>query len=313
MSAKVARDLIPHTPVLYQEIILAIRPKSPGLYFDGTVGAGGHAYGILEASQPDGQLLALDVDPQALAIARQRLSPFGERVTLVQASYTTLDEQMRLKGWSAVNGLVLDLGLSSMQLDTPERGFSFQADGPLDMRFNPGQALSASELVNDLPEAELANLIWQAGEEPHSRKIARAIVNSRPISTTRQLAELIERVSGGRRGKIHPATRTFQALRIAVNEELQGLATVLPKALTALIPGGRTAIIAFHSLEDRLVKQFIKRESLDCICPPDQPVCTCDHKATLKIITRHAIQASEAEKETNSRARSARLRVFEKM
>jgi 16S rRNA (cytosine1402-N4)-methyltransferase len=200
-----------------------------------------------------------------------------------------------------------------MQLDTPERGFSFQVDGPLDMRFNPCQALSAADLVNDLPEAELANLIWQTGEEPLSRKIARAIVNSRPISTTYQLAELIAKVGGGRRGKIHPATRTFQALRIAVNEELQAVATVLPKALNALMPGGRTAIIAFHSLEDRLVKHFIQRESQDCICPPDQPVCTCNHKATLKIITRHAIQASEVEKETNHRARSARLRVFEKI
>jgi 16S rRNA (cytosine1402-N4)-methyltransferase len=313
MSTKVAGDLTPHTPVLYNEIILAIQPKSQGLYIDGTVGAGGHAFGLLEASHPDGQLLALDVDPQALAIARQRLSPFGERVTLVQASYTTLEEQMRMKGWSAVNGLVLDLGLSSMQLDSPERGFSFQVDGPLDMRFNPQQTLSAAGLVNDLPESELANLIWRTGEEPHSRKIARAIVNSRPISTTRQLAELISKVSGGQRGKIHPATRTFQALRIAVNEELQAVAAVLPKALNAMMPGGRTAIIAFHSLEDRLVKQFIQRESQDCICPPEQPVCTCNHTAALKNITRHAIKASEAEIATNSRARSARLRVFEKV
>jgi 16S rRNA (cytosine1402-N4)-methyltransferase len=220
---------------------------------------------------------------------------------------------MHLKGWSAVDGLVLDLGLSSMQLNTPERGFSFQADGPLDMRFNPDQALSAADLVNDLPEDELANLIWRMGEEPHSRKIARAIVNSRPVTTTRQLGDLIVGASGGRRGKIHPATRTFQALRIAVNQELQSVTTVLPKALNALIPGGRTAIIAFHSLEDRLVKQFIQRESQDCICPPDQPVCTCNHRATLINITRHAIQASEAEKETNNRARSARLRVFEKL
>jgi 16S rRNA (cytosine1402-N4)-methyltransferase len=200
-----------------------------------------------------------------------------------------------------------------MQLDTPQRGFSFQAEGPLDMRFNPDQALSAADLVNDLPEDELADLIWRMGEEPHSRKIARAIVNSRPVATTHQLAELIMGASGGRRGKIHPATRTFQALRIAVNQELQSVTAVLPKALNALIPGGRVAIIAFHSLEDRLVKQFIQRESQDCICPPDQPVCTCNHRATLINITRHAIQASDTEKENNNRARSARLRVFEKL
>ncbi len=313
MSVKVSGDSIPHLPVLYQEIIIAIRPESGGLYIDGTVGAGGHAWGILEGSQPDGQLLGLDVDPQALVLAHQRLSTFGGRVSLVQASYTTLDEQMQQKGWVAVNGIVLDLGLSSMQLDKPERGFSFQADGPLDMRFDPNQPVSAEDLVNGLPEEGLADLIWQFGEEPQSRKIARAIVHSRPIATTRQLAILIERVCGSRRGKIHPATRTFQALRIAVNQELQSLQVVLPKALSALAPRGRIAIIAFHSLEDRLVKQFFQRESQDCICPPSQPVCTCDHRAALKILTRHAVQATEEEKGANSRARSARLRVVEKI
>jgi 16S rRNA (cytosine1402-N4)-methyltransferase len=302
----------PHLPVLYQEIILAIRPKSPGLYIDGTVGAGGHAWGILEASQPDGQLLGLDVDPQALALSRQRLSVFDPRVTLVQASYTTLDEVMRRLGWDAVQGIILDLGISSMQLDTPARGFSFNADGPLDMRFDPDHLISAANLVNDLPEEELANLIWRYGEEPHSRRIARAIVQTRPLATTRQLAEVVARASGGNHGKTHPATRTFQALRIAVNDELQSVADVLPKTTAALSPGGRLAIIAFHSLEDRLVKQYFQRESQDCICPPEQPVCTCNHRATVKIISRHAIKASAEEIETNSRSRSARLRIVEK-
>ncbi|HEX7434414.1 MAG TPA: 16S rRNA (cytosine(1402)-N(4))-methyltransferase RsmH [Anaerolineaceae bacterium] len=301
-----------HRPVLYQEIILSLRPQSPGLFVDGTVGAGGHAWGILEASQPDGRLLGLDLDPQALAIARQRLSEYGDRVRLEQASYTELREQIDQLGWASVNGIVLDLGVSSMQIDTPERGFSFQADGPLDMRFSPKQALRAADLVNTLLEHELADLIWRYGEELNSRKIARAIVQARPLQTTRQLAEVISH-AGGQRSKIHPATRTFQALRIAVNQELQALEATLPVAVSILAPGGRLAIIAFHSLEDRMVKQFAQRESRDCICPPEQPVCTCGHKAIIKIITRHPIEASEDEKKQNGRARSAKLRVVEKI
>ncbi len=312
MAAPEEKDSYPHRPVLYQEIILSLRPFSPGLYLDGTVGAGGHAWGILEASQPGGRLLGLDVDPQALAAARERLSEFGGRAALVQASYTDLPDQLSRIGWPAVDGILIDLGVSSMQIDTPERGFSFQADGPLDMRFDPRQALRASDLVNDLPERELADLIWRYGEELNSRKIARAIVQARPLSTTRQLAEVIRRTSR-QRGKIHPATRTFQALRISVNQELQALETVLPVAVNALVSGGRLAVIAFHSLEDRLVKQFAQRESRDCICSPEQPVCTCGHKATLKIITRHPIEASEVEKKDNSRSRSAKLRVVEKL
>lgn len=302
----------PHRPVLYQEIILCLRPFSPGLYLDGTVGAGGHAWGILEGSQPGGRLLGLDVDPVALAAARQRLAVFGDRATLVQASYTDLPEQLSRMGWPAVNGIVLDLGVSSMQIDTPGRGFSFQADGPLDMRFDPRQDVRASDLVNGLPERELADLIWRYGEEQSSRKIARAIVQARPLVTTRQLAEVILHASR-QRGKIHPATRTFQALRISVNQELQALENGLPVGISALVQGGRLAVIAFHSLEDRLVKQFAQRESRDCICPPDQPVCTCGHKATIKIITRHPIEASEVEKKENSRSRSAKLRVVEKL
>ena len=303
---------LPHLPVLYQEIILSLRPFSPGHYIDGTVGAGGHAWGILQASHPAGRLLGLDVDPQALELARRRLSPFGERVNLVQASYTTLRDQMASLGWASVDGIVLDLGVSSMQIDTPERGFSFQSDGPLDMRFDPAQSLNAGALVNGLPERELADLLWRYGEEGHSHRLARAIVQARPLQSTRQLAEVISRATR-QRGKIHPATRTFQALRIAVNEELHALELVLPAAIDALAPGGRLAIISFHSLEDRMVKQFVIRESRDCICPPDQPVCTCGHKATLKIINKHPIEASQEEKELNTRSRSAKLRVVERI
>lgn len=302
----------PHQPVLYNEIIHALHPFSPGLYVDGTVGAGGHAWGILDACKPEGRLLGLDLDPPALEIANQRLSVFNPRVTLVQASYTTLLEQIHRLGWTQVNGIVLDLGVSSIQLDRPERGFSFLNEGPLDMRFGPEQPNSAEDLVNTLPEADLADLIWRYGEEPQSRRIARAIIASRPLHTTHELAEVVSQATGGRRGRIHPATRTFQALRIAVNEELQTIETVLPLAIEALVPGGRLAVITFHSLEDRIVKQFIRRESKDCICPPEQPECNCQHEASIIDITRHPIVATDIEIQENSRARSAHLRIAEK-
>jgi len=301
-----------HQPVLYHEIIHALNPFSPGLYVDGTVGAGGHAWGILDACTPEGRLLGLDLDPQALEIANQRLSVFNPRVTLIQASYTTLLEQMHSLGWQQVNGIVLDLGVSSIQLDRPERGFSFLSEGPLDMRFGPDQPNSAEDLVNTLDEADLADLIWRYGEEPRSRRIARAIKAARPLHTTRELAEVVSRATGGRRSRLHPATRTFQALRIAVNQELQSVETVLPLAVEALVPGGRLAVITFHSLEDRIVKQFIRRESKDCICPPEQPDCNCEHKASVIDITRHPILATEQEKIDNPRARSAHLRIAEK-
>lgn len=279
---------------------------------DGTVGAGGHAAGILEASRPGGLLLGLDVDPQALALARQKLAPFGERAWLKKASYTRLLEETALLGWETVDGILLDLGASSMQFDTPERGFSFLADGPLDMRFDPTAPLTAAEIVNAWPEQELADLIYRYGEEPAARRIARAIVRARPLRGTRDLAALIER-SLGRRGPHHPATRTFQALRIAVNGELDALAQALPQAIQALAPGGRLAVIAFHSLEDRLVKEYFRRESRDCLCPPRQPVCTCGHKANLKEVNRRPVVPTEDEIERNPRARSARLRIAEKI
>lgn len=302
-----------HQPVLYHDIILALHPKSGGRYVDGTLGAGGHAAGILTASSPDGLLLGLDVDPQALELARQRLAPFGERACLIQASYTTLADQLVALGWPAVDGILLDLGASSMQFDTPGRGFSFQADGPLDMRFDPSNPITAADLVNDLPEAELAGLIYRYGEEPAARRIAQAIVRARPVTGTQALAEVIVKVSGRKRGHIHPATRTFQALRIAVNEELKAIEVVLPQAVQALKPGGRLAIIAFHSLEDRLVKEFYRHESRDCICPPRQPVCICGHKASIREVTRRPVQPAAEEIQQNPRARSAKLRVAEKL
>ena len=309
---------LPHLPVLYHEIILALRPHEGGFYVDGTIGAGGHAWGILNASRPDGRLLGLDVDPQALALAKERLAVFGARLVLLQASYTTLLEQLGALGWPPVDGVLLDLGVSSMQFDTAERGFSFQVAAPLDMRFDPRNPTTAADLVNELPEQELADLIYRYGEERASRKIARAIVQARPIRNTLHLAEVVARAAAARKGRharggIHPATQTFQALRIAVNGELEAIETVLPRAVQALAPGGRLAVISFHSLEDRIVKQYFRRESRDCICPPDQPVCTCGHKASLLEITRRPIQPQAQEVEQNPRSRSARLRVVEKI
>lgn len=308
----------PHRSVLYHQIILALRPKSPGRFVDATVGAGGHAWGILNASSPGGELLGMDLDPQALEIAGRRLSFFPGRFHLTQASYVTLLDQMRRLAWETVNGIVIDLGVSSMQLDTPERGFSFQSEGPLDMRFDPSQPITASDIVNGWSERDLSDLIWNYGEERQSRRIARAILQARPLKTTHELADLISRVSrtgkGSResRSRTHPATRTFQALRIAVNEELQALEAFLPQAVQALAPGGRLAVISFHSLEDRIVKQFFRRESRDCICPSDQLVCTCGHKATLFEVNHHPIQADDDEVMSNPRARSARLRIIER-
>lgn len=310
----------PHLPVLYKTIITALQPKSAGRYIDGTLGAGGHAAGILAASAPAGELLGLDLDPQALTIARERLSSFGERAHIVQASYTTLKAEAANLGWDAVDGIVLDFGVSSMQLDSPERGFSFLHDGPLDMRFTPQASLSAADLVNSAAEDELADIIFRYGEERLSRKIARVIVNNRPINTTKELADLILKHMG-KKERIHPATRTFQALRIAINGELESIETVLPLAVSLLRSpdpksgklGGRLAAISFHSLEDRLVKEYFRRESTDCLCPPRQPICTCGHKASLTELNRKPVEADEEEILANSRSRSAKLRVVEKI
>jgi 16S rRNA (cytosine1402-N4)-methyltransferase len=303
----------PHVPVLYQEVIHAIQPSSEGFYVDCTVGAAGHSYGILEASSPSGLLLGLDLDLEALTIARDRLEKFGKRAHLVQASYSTLRLQLDKVGWVRVQGVLLDLGISSMQVDRPDRGFSFREDGPLDMRFDSSSPLTASDLVNELPVEELAAILYRYGEERQSRRIAAEIHRNRPIESTLDLANIISRVTGRGKTKIHPATRTFQALRIAVNHELESLEEGLPQAIDALDHGGRLAVISFHSLEDRIVKRTIQRESRDCTCPPGQPACTCGHVASLRPVTRKPLMASEAEIAKNPRARSARLRVAEKI
>ena len=301
-----------HRPVLYQEIIHALQPKSPGRYIDGTLGAGGHARGILEACVPDGCLLGFDLDPQALALARETLAPYGKRVILAQASYLSLLETMQHLGWDMVDGIVLDLGVSSMQLDTPERGFSFQTEAPLDMRFNREVGLSAAQLINTTPEGDLADLLFEYGEEPRAKRIAKMIVQERPVMTTLQLAGIVKKVYPGY-SRIHPATRTFQAIRIWVNDELSVLKQALPRIVQALRPGGRLAIISFHSLEDRIVKEFLRQESKDWINPPYEKIYEVERSATLREITRRPITPGVDEIQSNPRARSAKLRVAEKL
>ena len=304
-----------HVPVLMREVLEALNPRPGQWFIDGTIGTGGHAQAILEATAPNGRLLGLDADPFALEVACQRLKIYGDRVHLVYANFADLAEVAHACGFFPVHGILLDLGVSSLQLETPARGFSFQAEGPLDMRYDPHSTVTASTLVNNLSEEELVELLYRFGEERHSRAIARAVIKARPIMTTTQLAELVTRAVGGRRGaRLHPATRTFQALRIAVNNELEALTRVLPSAVSVLAPSGRLAVISFHSLEDRIVKEFFARESKDCICPPTSyPLkCTCGHRATLRIVTKKPIVASSEEIKMNVRARSAKLRVAER-
>lgn len=304
----------PHVPVLLAATLRLLQPQRGGQYIDGTLGAGGHAEALLEASDPDGRLLGLDQDPTALQLARARLARFGERADLVHANFRTLRAVATTHNFNAIDGILLDLGLSSMQIDTAERGFAFSQDAALDMRMDPTAATNAADLINGLSERELADLIYIYGEEPASRRIARALVAARPIHTTGDLARIVARVAGGKgHWRIHPATRTFQALRIAVNDELGALKASLPQAVSLLRPGGRLAVISFHSLEDRIVKQFMRDESQDCICPPSQPVCTCGHTATVTLVTRKPVMADEAEIRLNPRARSARLRVAERL
>jgi len=303
----------PHSPVLYQLSIEILQPESKGRYVDGTLGAGGHAKGILEASSPDGQLLGLDVDNQALEIAKSFLASYSKRAFIRKGSYAEIDSHLQQLGWDCVNGILLDLGLSSMQLDTADRGFSFFKEAPLDMRFDPMTGISAEELLNSWDEQAIADMIWKFGEEPKSRQIAREIVKQRSIRTTTELADLVLKVYKGKRGKVHPATRTFQAIRMAVNQELETLEQGLERSVEALCSAGRLAVISFHSLEDRMVKQFFQRESRDCICPPEQPGCTCGHKASVRILTKKPLIPDKEEIEENPRSRSAKLRAVEKI
>ena len=312
-----------HQPVMLREALEILAPKPARRYLDATVGGGGHAGEILRLSSPDGTLLGLDCDDQAIAAAGRALARFGERVTLRRSGFDRAREVLDEVGWPGVDGLLLDLGLSSHQLDTPERGFGFQSDARLDMRMDRSRPVDAHELVNNLPVVELERIIRDFGEEPRARRIAKAIDARRreeAIDSTRQLAETVARAMTGSfrrpqagRPATHPATRTFQAVRIAVNRELESLDTFLESAYELLCAKGRLVIISFHSLEDRLVKRAFRRWGLDCVCPPRVPACVCGWARKATAITKRPRVPSEEEVRVNPRARSARLRAVERL
>jgi len=309
----VAMSLPVHVPVLLNEVIAGLQPQRGGYFVDCTVGLGGHAAAILETIPTSGRLLGIDADPEAIKLSQDKLGDYGEAVALVNDNFINLEAICKRYHFHPVDGILFDLGVSSLQLDTAERGFSFQLDAPLNMRFDPGQELTASDIVNSFSEQELAKLIEKYGEERHSRRIARYIVQNRPIATTVELARLVVQASGGKRARIHPATRTFMALRIAVNSELQNLEMALRQAVNLLRPGGRLTVISYHSLEDRIAKQFMRDAASNCLCPPGAPMCRCGHEPTLKLISRKVIKPTSLETESNPRSRSAKLRVAERL
>ncbi len=315
-----------HVPVMLEEVLKFLQPRPGGHYIDGTLGGGGHTAALLERSAPDGKVLGIDTDVQALARVGEQFSDSvrNGRLVLVHGNFAELARIVNEAGFVSIQGVLLDLGFSSDQMDDPQRGFSFSADGPLDMRLDQSLMMTAADLVNSASEQELADIFWRYGEETRSRQIARRIVRERakgPITRTTQLATLAAAGVPYRAGAIHPATRTFQALRIAVNQELERLTTALPQILDLLSAvetgetrgeeAGRMVIIAFHSLEDRIIKEFMRREATDCLCPPRTPVCICGHKARLRLLTHKPVIPTGQEVERNPRARSAKLRAAE--
>jgi 16S rRNA (cytosine1402-N4)-methyltransferase len=287
-----------HVPVMVTEVMEALQPRPGGLYVDCTVGAGGHARAILESIGPGGRLLGIDADPAAISLARDNLSPFGPSLTLARGNFVQLKELCEQHGFLENDGILMDLGVSSMQLNTAERGFSFQREAPLDMRFDSTEGPTAGDIVNGYSEQEIARILWEYGEERHSRQIAHRIVQDRPILSTTRLAHIVQQVHGGRRGKIHPATRTFMALRIAANRELDNLRLALDQTVGLLREGGRVVVISYHSLEDRIVKQFMRREAAGHV---------------FSLVSRKVIRPTSLETRSNPRSRSARLRVAERL
>jgi 16S rRNA (cytosine1402-N4)-methyltransferase len=307
-----------HTPVLVEEVIASLRCQPGGIFVDGTVGGGGHAQRILEATGPDGLLIGLDRDDDALQESENLLSAFGPRKILRKGNFDGMAEILSELGIAKVDGILLDLGVSSHQLDTPERGFSFSCDNPLDMRMDRDQKISAYEFINYASEAELQQVIWEYGEETMARRIARSIVRERgngPIRTTSTLAGIVVHAlpSTHRNRKIHPATKTFQAIRIRVNDELNSLQRAIQSGIDKLNTGGRFSIISFHSLEDRIVKNSFRSWEKVCVCPPDLPICMCQRQKKLKVLTSKPVIPQPAEIDRNPRARSARLRTAERI
>jgi 16S rRNA (cytosine1402-N4)-methyltransferase len=301
-----------HQSVLLQEVLEYLEPnRADGTIVDATIGLGGHAEALLER-HANIRLLGIDRDPAALERSRERLKRFGERVTLAQGRHEQLIDILKQHQIATISGLLADLGVSSMQLDDAERGFSFRFEAPLDMRMGP-DSRSAADLVNSLDEADLAKILRDFGEEPMAKRIARAIVNARPVETTTQLSDVIRSVKRARPHEIDPSTLTFQALRIAANEELIGLDPFVTDAVEVLEEGARIAVISFHSLEDRIIKRALRRLQGECTCPPGLPVCACGKVERVEILTRHPVTASEEETGRNPRSRSAKLRVAEKL
>jgi 16S rRNA (cytosine1402-N4)-methyltransferase len=289
-----------HIPVLVNQIITGLQPQPGGHFIDCTVGLGGHASAILEKILPDGKLLGIDADPDAIHLTNAKLAHYGDALILVNDNFANLKNICKEYDFHPVDGILFDLGVSSLQLDTAQRGFSFQREAPLDMRFNTNQGLTAADLVNMLYEQELARILREYGEEHHSRKIAQCIVQNRPIHTTLKLARVVKQVLGGKHVRIHPATRTFMALRIAVNSELENLETALEQTINLLRPGGRLVVVSYHSLEDRIVKRFMRQES-------------STETPTLRLISRKVIRPTSLEIKSNPRSRSAKLRVAERL
>ncbi len=303
-----------HLSVMPAEVLACLQPQPGETFVDGTLGGGGHSRLLLESTAPDGRLIGLDRDQDALKAAAEILDPYGDRVILRHANFSEVDQILEELGIEGMDGMLLDLGVSSFQLDAGHRGFSFQVDAPLDMRMDRSGGLTAADILQTYSAEELARIFFEYGEERYSRRIARRIVERRvetPLTTTSQLAELVKySVPKGRvPARIHPATRVFQALRIEVNGELEHVAQGLEKAINCLRPGGRLAVISFHSLEDRLVKRFFRSESQSCICPPKLPMCICNHQPRVKVLTRKGLRASEEEVANNPRSRSAVLRA----
>lgn len=305
-----------HVPVLLNEVLTGLKLTADCRVIDGTLGGGGHTASILSLIAPRGQVLGIDADPAAIRRIQEKFAKemADQRLLVVPGNFCDIEQIAQACAFTAVDAILLDLGISSFQLETPARGFSFQQDGPLDMRFNPTQTVSAAEIVNTWSEVELADLIYQYGEEERSRRIARYLVAHRPFHTTGELAQAVEKAVGGRRGnRIHPATRTFQALRIAVNEELMHLEQALPQCLNLLKPGGRLAVISFHSLEDRIVKQWIQREASSYVSDPSNIFGGHTRTPTLAVITPKPLTATESELAQNPRSRSAKLRIAERI
>jgi len=303
---------VPHVPVMEGQVVEGLRPRPGARLVDATVGAGGHAAALLQAAR-DSTLLGIDRDPEALATARERLASFGARVRLRRGCFGDLAAVLAEEGSGPVDALLVDLGMSSLQLDDPGRGFSFRGSGPLDMRMGPEAPRTAEEVVNEWDETELAEQIARCGEEPRARRVARAIVHARPLRSTEELARVVAGALGRGRPGHHPATRTFQAIRIAVNDELGELDRLLEDGWRLLAPGGRMGVLAYHSLEDRRVKVAFRRWAASCLCPPGLPVCRCGWSRRVRLVHSRVRRPTPAEVERNPRARSARLRLVERL